>query len=197
MTMFRAFFFSIVTIAGIWSADPFGIPWAIPAAVAAERKVPAGGLDAFGNVVWRKTLSLSAHQSACIGDRFFGPGVSIEFGVIPSRFGDRVYFRTERKILHEWTLPGADQPREAIDWAARFIGRFAERDTLFLELRDIGEPVFAAGVDGLRMSDLFRHWIADAFTIEDWRVAAELGIPQERFLGPAPEQICMLGTGGG
>ena len=47
------------------------------------------------------------------------------------------------------------------------------------------------------MSDLFRHWIADAFTLDDWRVASELGIPQERFVGPAPEQICELGAGHG
>ncbi len=181
--------FFLVTLPG-WTFA--GLPDGAGAAESARVR-----LDDFGTVVWRRTVRLSAHQSACIGDRFYPPGASIEFGVLPSRYGDRAYFRTDRKILEEWPLSGPGDVSGLAERAGRFVARFAQSDTLFLELRDVGAPVFAAGEAGLRMSTLFRHWIADAFTIEDWRAAAELGIPQERFLGPAPEQICMLGSGAG
>lgn len=135
------------------------------------------------------------YQNVCVGDQFFGPGASVEFGLVQGKYRDRLYFRTERKIVREWEIPAPGQPDSAMAWANRFLARFAADDTLFAELHDTGEPVLATGQRAVRMANLFRRWVQDAFKPADWAEAAELGIPPERLTGPPPERICAIGVG--
>jgi hypothetical protein len=163
------------------------------------RLSPAGkassGLKAFGKVVWQGRVVVGEQQNACVGDLFFGPGAAIEFGLVEGRFRDRLYFRTDRKIIREWEIPARGQPDSAVAWASRFLSRFTVEDTLFAELHDTGEPVVATGPTAIRMANLFRRWVQDSFTPADWKEAEELGIPAERLTGPPPERICAIGAG--
>jgi hypothetical protein len=152
-------------------------------------------LKAFGKVVWQGQVVVGDYQNVCVGDQFFGPGSSVDFGLVQGKYRDRLYFRTERKIIREWEIPAPGQPDSAIAWANRFLSRFAAGDTLFAELHDTGEPVLATGERAVRMANLFRRWVQDAFRPADWAEAAELGIPPERLTGPPPERICAIGVG--
>jgi hypothetical protein len=186
--------FCAVTIAGS------GTPGAEATADAASARSTAApraskALKAFGKVVWQGRVLVGSAQNACVGDQFFGPGAAIEFGIVEGRYRDRLYFRTDRKIIREWEIPARGQPDSAVAWANRFLSRFAVEDTLFAELHDTGEPVVATGPTAVRMANLFRRWVQDSFTPADWKEAAELGIPAERLTGPPPERICAIGAG--
>lgn len=153
-------------------------------------------LSAFRNVLWHAEIRVGPKQDVLIGDLFYGPGMPIEFGLVGSRFGDRIYFRTERKIIREWEVPAPGQPDEAMKWAREFVERFGASDTLFVEMHDTGEPVFALGNKAQRMSALFRRWVAETFGPADYQEAAALGVPVERLTGPPPERLCPLDRGG-
>jgi hypothetical protein len=152
-------------------------------------------LKAFGKVVWQGRVDVGDYQNVCVGDQFFGPGSSVGFGIVMGKYRDRLYFRTDRKIIREWEIPGPGQPDSAVAWADRFLSRFAAHDTLFAELHDTGEPVVATGVRAVQMANLFKRWVQDTFTPADWAEAARLGIPPERLTGPPPERICAIGVG--
>jgi hypothetical protein len=152
-------------------------------------------LDAFGKVLARHEIVLGPHQRVCVAETFFGPGATLEFGLIEGRRRDRLYFRNSRRILQEWIYPAPGLPDSALAWGKSFARLFAENDTLFVELHQVGDPTWAAGPRAVRMEALFRKWIRRAFNQGDWAEADALGISPERFKGPPPELVCPLGGG--
>lgn len=152
-------------------------------------------LEAFGTVLWRRPLKLGPAQAACLGDLYYGPGASVEVGLLASRYRDRVYFRTGRRLLREWTLPAPGQPDSARAWAEAFAARFAAAETLFVDLSGGAAPTVATGARARRMTTLFEHWVARDFAASDQNEATALGLPAQRFKEPPPEAACAPGGG--
>lgn len=152
-------------------------------------------LEAFGTVLWRRPLKLGPAQAACLGDLYYGPGASVEVGLLASRYRDRVYFRTGRRLLREWSLPAPGQPDSARAWAEAFAARFAAAETLFVDLSGGAVPTVATGARARRMTTLFEHWIARDFAATDQNEATALGLPAQRFKEPPPEAACAPGGG--
>lgn len=158
---------------------------------------PGPPLEAFGTVIWRGTLILGPAQAACLGDLYYGPGARVDVGLLTSRYRDRIYLRTGRRLLREWALPAVGQPDSARGWAAGLLGRFGGPDTLFLDLGGAAgpAPTLAAGKRAGRLTTLFTHWVARDFGAGDQQEALALGLPAARFKDPPPETACAPGGG--
>lgn len=156
---------------------------------------PGLPLESFGTVIWRHRLTLGPAQAACLGDLYYGPGATLEVGLLTSRFRDRIYFRTGRRLLKEWRLPSPGQPDSALAWARGFVDRFARVDSLFVDLGAGAEPAVASGARAPRATTLFQHWIARDFAATDQAEALALGFPAQRFKEPPPETACAPGGG--
>lgn len=156
---------------------------------------PGLPLESFGTVIWRRQLTLGPAQAACLGDLYYGPGATLEVGLLTSRFRDRIYFRTGRRLLKEWRLPAPGQPDSAQAWASAFVERFARFDSLFVDLGAGAEPAVASGGRAPRVTTLFQHWIARDFAATDQAEAQALGFPAQRFKEPPPETACAPGGG--
>lgn len=137
---------------------------------------------------------LGAYQALTIGNLFYGPGARVELGVLTGRFRDRVYVRTDRRLLREWKLPAAGLPDSAIAWASQLAARFEQTDTLFVDVNRGGAPRFTTGPRADEMAGLFERWVASGLTSQDRALAARLGIPADRFTAP-PEPACPPGAG--
>ncbi|HEX7879502.1 MAG TPA: hypothetical protein VF720_08835 [Candidatus Eisenbacteria bacterium] len=166
----------------------------LPAPLPADDAAPTP-LDHFGKVLARHRIVLGSHQRVCVAETFYGPGATLDFGLIEGRRHDRLYFRNSRRILQEWTYPGVGLPDSAIAWGKSFANLFTANDTLFVELFQVGDPNWASGQRAVRMEALFQKWIRRAFNQGDWAEAEALGIGAERFKGPPPELVCPLGGG--
>lgn len=173
-------------------------PGAVPAGEAGLCIVapnPGPPLEEFGRVLRRWRLVLRSGQAACLGDLFYEEGSTLELGLLTSRFRDRLYLRTPRRILREWVLPSPGQPDSAVAWSEAFMAGFATGDSLFVDLRLKEEPFLARGSRGARTGLLFRHWVAHELTAADCDLATRLGVPPSRLLKPPPEPVCPPGGG--
>jgi len=183
----------LVLLAG--TAGAAGIVPPAPTPPKATVLKPGVPLKEFGKVLWQEKVVVGPRQDVCLGSLFYGPGTSIEFGIVVGRFKDRLFFRTDRKIVREWVLPSPAQPDSAIAWAKDFASHFGKGDRLFVECHETGDPVLATGERALRMGALFKRWVADSFGANDWQEAEKLGVPPDRLTGPPPERICPIGNG--
>jgi hypothetical protein len=159
--------------------------------------LPAGPpvpLEAFGTVLWRKKIELGAFQALTIGNLYYGPGSRVDLGVMTGRYRDRVYVRTDRRLLKEWKMPAAGLPDSAVTWAAEFARRFETTDSLFVDIAWGSQPRVVDGAAAGQLAGLFERWAASGLTAEDRALAARLGIPANRFTAP-PEPACPPGGG--
>lgn len=155
---------------------------------------PPVPLESFGAVIWRKTITLGAWQALSIGNLFYGPGARVELGVLTGRFRDRIYVRTNRRLLREWRMPAAGQPDTAVAWAGELVHRFDVVDSLFVDIPWGSAPIMTTGAKAGQMAGLFERWVASGLTAEDRQLASRLGLPASRFTAP-PEPACPPGGG--
>lgn len=182
---------SLLTAAGLFSIAGL-LLFSAPPAAAPPAITP---LNSFGKVLQRHRLTLGPLQHVVIGETFHGPGSELEFGLVEGRWHDRLYYRSSRRILREWEIPGAGLPDSALSYGRSFAALFSQHDTLFVELFQPGDPSWATGTRAVRMETLFQKWARGSFGQVEWAEAGALGIPAERFKGSPPELVCPLGRG--
>jgi len=183
---------SFLTSAGLVAAAGLLLFTTPPCAAAPATTTPLGS---FGKVLQRHQITLGPAQHVVIGETFHGPGSELEFGLVEGRWHDRLYYRSNRRILREWEIPGPGLPDSALSYGRSFAALFSEHDTLFVELFQPGDPSWATGERAIRVESLFQKWIRGSFERRDRAEAEALGIPEERFKGPPPELVCPLGRG--